>query len=76
MTNKKKRGFAAMDPALQRELASRGGKKAQSLGTAHRFTPAEAAKAGAKGGGKLAKDRDYMRKIGARGGRNSWKGRQ
>jgi hypothetical protein len=45
----KPRGFAAL-PAYQRaEIASIGGKTAHQLGRAHRFTPSEAAAAGAKG---------------------------
>ena len=47
---KKNRGFAAMDPDKQRAIASQGGKTAHTRGTAHRFSPAEAAKAGKKGG--------------------------
>ncbi len=46
----KKRGFAAMDPERVREIGSLGGKAAQERGTAHRFTRAEAQKAGRKGG--------------------------
>lgn len=47
---KRKRGFAAMDPAKVSELASKGGKAAHAAGTAHRFTPEEAKAAGKKGG--------------------------
>jgi general stress protein YciG len=47
---KKRRGFAAMDPAQVREIASKGGKAAHKAGTAHRFTSEEAAAAGSKGG--------------------------
>ena len=51
MTEKKSlRGFAAMDPAKQRAIASRGGKAAHAKGTAHEFTPEEARAAGRKGG--------------------------
>jgi general stress protein YciG len=46
----KKRGFASMDPAKQREIASKGGKAAHEKGTAHEFTPEEARAAGRKGG--------------------------
>jgi general stress protein YciG len=46
----KKRGFASMDPAKQREIASKGGKAAHQKGTAHEFTPEEARQAGRKGG--------------------------
>ncbi len=50
MTATKKRGFASMSAALQREIASKGGRAAQEKGTAHRFTPEEARQAGRKGG--------------------------
>jgi hypothetical protein len=45
-----KRGFASMDPEKQRQIASKGGKAAHAKGTAHEFTPEEAAAAGRKGG--------------------------
>ena len=45
-----KRGFASMDEAKQREIASRGGKAAHEKGTAHEFTSEEARAAGRKGG--------------------------
>lgn len=45
-----KRGFASMDPEKQREIASKGGRAAHEKGTAHEFTPEEAAAAGRKGG--------------------------
>lgn len=44
------RGFASMDPKKQREIASKGGRAAHSLGTAHEWTSDEARKAGRKGG--------------------------
>jgi uncharacterized protein len=44
------RGFAAMDPEEQRDIASRGGKAAHEKGTAHQFNSDEAREAGAKGG--------------------------
>ncbi len=44
------RGFAAMDAAKQREIASKGGKAAHLKGTAHEFDSQEAAEAGRKGG--------------------------
>lgn len=43
------RGFAAMDPKLVSELATRGGKAAHRAGTAHEFTSDEARVAGRKG---------------------------
>lgn len=39
VTNKKRRGFRAMDPAKQREIASKGGEAAHAAGTAHEFSP-------------------------------------
>ena len=47
---KPKRGFAAMDPKLVAEIASKGGKAAHEKGTAHQFTSEEAREAGKKGG--------------------------
>lgn len=47
---KDRRGFASMDPAKQREIASRGGRAAHEKGTAHEFTSEEARAAGKKGG--------------------------
>lgn len=47
---KKKRGFAAMSPEKQRELASRGGKAAHRLGKGHKWTKDEAREAGKRGG--------------------------
>jgi general stress protein YciG len=44
------RGFAAMDAAKQREIASKGGQAAHQQGTAHQFTSEEARIAGQKGG--------------------------
>lgn len=42
------RGFAGMDPARQREIASEGGKAAHASGNAHEFTSEEARAAGSK----------------------------
>ena len=44
------RGFAAMDPEKQREIASQGGKAAHESGNAHEFDSREAKIAGQKGG--------------------------
>ena len=44
------RGFASMDRAKQREIASKGGKAANKKGAAHEWTRAEAQLAGRKGG--------------------------
>lgn len=47
---KGRRGFASMDRAKQRAIASQGGKAAHAKGTAHEFTREEAKAAGQKGG--------------------------
>jgi len=47
---KKKRGFAAMDPLFVREISRKGGKAAHAAGTAHEWTTEEARAAGRKGG--------------------------
>ena len=57
---KSRRGFAGMDPALVKDLASRGGKAAHEQGTAHEFTTEEARAAGKKGG--LASHKPRTRK--------------
>ena len=49
-SGKSERGFAAMDPKRQREIASEGGKAAHLSGNAHEFTSEEARAAGRKGG--------------------------
>lgn len=72
---KKPRGFAAMDPAKQREIARRGGKIAHLRGNAHEFTPEEAREAGRKGGQSVSKDRKHMAEIGRLGGEARSQGR-
>jgi hypothetical protein len=47
---KSRRGFASLDPATRRAIASRGGKAAHAAGRAHEFTTEEARAAGRKGG--------------------------
>jgi general stress protein YciG len=47
---KEDRGFASMDRAKQREIASKGVKAAHQKGTAHEWTSEEARDAGRKGG--------------------------
>lgn len=47
---KKRRGFAGMPREKQIAIASKGGKAAHAKGTAHKFTPEEAKRAGRKGG--------------------------
>lgn len=46
----KRRGFASMSAERRREIASAGGRAAHRAGTAHKFTAADAADAGRKGG--------------------------
>jgi len=47
---KEDRGFASMDAAKQRDIASKGGKAAHQKGSAHEWTSEEAREAGRKGG--------------------------
>ena len=44
------RGFASMSADKKREIASKGGKAAHALGTAHKWSSEEAQAAGRKGG--------------------------
>lgn len=44
------RGFAAMSPEKQREIASKGGRAAHQQGVAHEWSKEEAKEAGRKGG--------------------------
>ncbi len=44
------RGFASMDRDKQRQIASKGGRAAHEMGTAHEWTSKEARAAGRKGG--------------------------
>lgn len=53
--NKPRRGFASLDPARMREVASNGGKTAHAKGTAHKWTSESAAAAGRKGGESRAR---------------------
>ena len=68
MSGKSRRGFASMDPARQREIASRGGRAAHEKGTAHEWSANEAREAGRKGGVTVSQDRDHMAAIGREGG--------
>jgi general stress protein YciG len=68
MANTSKRGFASMDTAKQREIASKGGRAAHAKGTAHEFTTDEARVAGRKGGEAVSRDRQHMSTIGREGG--------
>lgn len=65
------RGFAAMDVARQKEIASKGGRAAHESGHAHEFTSEEARRAGRKGGQIVSLDRAHMSAIGAKGGARS-----
>ena len=71
-----KRGFASMDPAKQREIASKGGRAAHAKGTAHEFTSDEARVAGRKGGEAVSRDRAHMSAIGREGGHSRGRTRQ
>lgn len=62
------RGFASMDRAKQKEIASKGGKAAHAKGTAHEFDSSEAREAGRKGGVAVSRNREHMAAIGRRGG--------
>lgn len=64
---KQKRGFAVMPKALQREIASKGGKAAHIKGTGHEFTPEEARAAGRKGGVASGKARAARKLMKAQG---------
>ena len=68
MTGKSRRGFASMDPARQREIASKGGRAAHEKGTAHEWSSGEARDAGRKGGVTVSQDRAHMAAIGREGG--------
>lgn len=46
----RRRGFASMDPELQRRLAVEGGKASHISGRGHKWTAEEAREAGRKGG--------------------------
>ena len=65
---KSRRGFASMDAARQKEIASKGGRAAHSKGTAHEWSSDEARVAGRKGGEVVSRDRAHMAAIGREGG--------
>jgi len=71
MAARSRRGFAAMDPEKQREIASVEGRAAHEKGTAHEFSADEARRAGRRGGRAVSRDREYMAEIGRRGGLRS-----
>ena len=63
---KEDRGFASMDRAKQREIASKGGKAAHQKGTAHEWTSEEARDAGRKGGiASHQRRREMQSQVGA-----------
>jgi general stress protein YciG len=68
MAYTRNRGFASMDGAKQRDIASKGGKAAHARGTAHEFTSEEARIAGRKGGEAVSSNRSHMAEIGRKGG--------
>ncbi len=68
MAGKSRRGFASMDPAKQKEIASKGGRAAHEKGTAHEWSSDEARNAGKKGGEVVSRDRTHMAAIGREGG--------
>lgn len=68
------RGFASMDPARQREIASKGGKAAHEKGTAHEFDSAEARAAGQRAHEKGTAHEfssEEAREAGRKGGKSS-----
>ena len=67
--NTSNRGFASMDPARQREIASEGGRAAHASGNAHEFTSEEAREAGRKGG--ESRGRNSKNNARQQGGKNS-----
>jgi general stress protein YciG len=71
MDGQRKRGFAAMSPEKQREIARKGGQAAHSKGTAHEFSSEEACRAGHIGGKVVSANRAHMAAIGRKGGLRS-----
>src|SRR6478736_4529911 len=65
------RGFAAMSPERQKQIASEGGRAAHRLGVAHEWNSDEARQAGKKGGQIVSQNREHMSEIGRRGGQSS-----
>lgn len=65
---KEDRGFASMDRAKQREIASKGGKAAHQKGTAHEWTSEEAREAGRKGGMASHRRKQEQQQSGEIGG--------
>lgn len=73
---KSSRGFAAMSPEKQKQIASEGGRAAHKQGVAHEWNSDEARKAGKKGGQMVSQNREHMSEIGRRGGQRSGRRRQ
>lgn len=65
--NKQKKGFALWGKDEHRKACRLGGLAASANGNSHKFTSAEARKAGKVGGGVISKDREHMSRIGKRG---------
>lgn len=65
------RGFAAMSPERQKQIASEGGRAAHRQGVAHEWNSDEARRAGRKGGQTVSQNREHMSEIGRRGGQSS-----
>lgn len=61
LKEKVKRGFASMNPARRRQIASKGGKAAHEQGVAHEWDSEEAREAGHKGGSVAALHRRLNR---------------
>ena len=57
-----------MDPARQREIASKGGRAAHEKGTAHEWSAGEAREEGRNGGLTFSRYRYLMAAIGREGG--------
>ncbi len=78
MTPKRKRGFASMDPELQRRIARLGGAASHEQGRAHEWDSGQARNAGRRGG-RAAHERgtahqwsaDEAKAAGRRGGQSA-----
>lgn len=64
MANKQERGFAAMSPDKQKQIARKGG-EAVARNRQHM------ADIGRRGGESVSRNRDHMAQIGREGGKNS-----
>lgn len=71
-TTGKRRGFAAIAPEHQREIASLGGRITHERGQAHEFTPDEGRVAGSKGGAVVSLVREHMAAIDRLGSQRRW----